>query len=173
MLEEQELSLAKSAGKDAVNGSSKKKKEKVTKQEKKKIQKEELKKIVKELVYAIDDFGGGFSKPTYRDAFAVKLAFLPFVIVKTIAWYAKFYSRRVRGFPYNDEELEAMTKQVVGQIAWDACDDEEHEVMKTSSLWVAKNLEDWKEEQEMKFLSAGEKKQMKRLKKKAPMEKED
>lgn len=140
---------------------------KVTKKEKKQEEKEALRKIVEKLVNEIDDFGGGFRKPTWKDVFVVKCLYLPAAIFRTVSWGIIFYARRLRGLPYSDEELEVMTKRAVGQIAWDACSEEEHEQMKKSALWNTQNLEEWKEMQEMKTLSAGERKQITRLKKKS------
>merc|ERR1712232_235168 len=129
---------------------------KLTKKEKRQNMQEELKKIVQGLVNEIDDFGGGFRKPTWKDIFVVQCIFLPVVISKSVVWFTKFYIRRLKGLPYSDEELEVMTKQAVGNVVWDACTAEEHEQMKTMKLWISKNLIEWKEIKEQQILSPGE-----------------
>lgn len=140
--------------------------DKASKKEKKEKEKEELRKIVEGLVNEIHDFGGGFRKPTWKDVFVVKIFFLPVAIFRSVSWGFLYYARRLRGLPYSDDELEVMTKRAVGQVAWDACTPEEHEEMKTKELWVTKNLEEWKEDQEIKILSPGERKQANRWRKK-------
>jgi len=139
---------------------------KLTKKEKKQNMQEELRKIVRGLVDEIDDFGGGYRKPTWKDMFVVQCLFLPIVICKSVLGFTKFYFRRLKGLPYSDEELEVMTKQAVGNVLWDACTVEEHEQMQTMKLWISKNLIEWKEIKDEQILSPGERKQLNRWKKK-------
>lgn len=164
MEEEEEKKGEKSNG---VGESVRKKKgPKVTKKEKKKEQQDELRKIVTDLVHKIDDFGGGFRKPTYRDIFVVKFVFLPATLYRSVSRWTLYGLRRLRGLPYSQQELEDLTISAVGIVAWDSCTEEEKEDATKRELWVTKNLEEWKEEREMKLLSAGERKRIARSMKK-------
>lgn len=161
----------KSQAGESINNSkqgttSKKKGPKLTKKEKKELENEELRKIVVELVNKIDDFGGGFRKPTWKDLLVIKLARLPITLTKAIAWNAKFYFRRLRRLDYSEEEIEVMTKISVGDIGWAAASEEEKKEMLTLELWKSKNLEDWREDQRVKMLSSGDQKRHARMKKK-------
>jgi len=139
----------------------------------KKIQKEQtneaLKKIVEELVDEIDDFGAGFHKPTMKDLFIVKLLMFPLTIFLAIKWRVKFYARRLCRLPYSTEEVEIMTRMSVGEIGWEAANEKERERMLTLELWVPDNLEEWREEQKIKLLSAGDQKRIARMKKKGKL----
>lgn len=147
----------------------KRKSSKDQKKEKKQQTKEELRKIVSELVYEIEDFGAGFHQPTYKDLFFYKIAMLPYYIFHSIVWRFKYIVRRLRRLPYSDEELEVFTKQMVGNIAWEAATDEEREEWKGMKLWVMANYEEWVEDQEVKKLGAGVQKRHAKWKKKNRM----
>ena len=144
----------------------KKKAKGVDKKETKKQEQEELKAIIVELVEAIHDFGGGFAKPTWRDLFLVKLVQFPYVTTTGLWWWIKYFIRRRRGLDYTHEELEWFTRKAVGDVIWDSVADEEREEMKARELWIPENLEQWKEEEEVRTLSPKERKQYNRWKKK-------
>merc|ERR1719232_326769 len=167
------LAAKEAAQKENINGASinapkspRKKSSKLQNKEKKKQSQDELRKIVIKLVEDIDDFGAGFHKPTYKDAFVYKLILLPVVIVKHASWWIKYLSRRLRKLPYLDEELEFFTKQAIGDVAWEAATEEEQEQWITLDLWIMANYEKWREDQEVKKLSAGWQKKHARWKKK-------
>lgn len=75
--------------------------------------------------------------------------------------------RRLRKLELNDEEREVLTKNAVGNVAWEASSDEERAAMITLELWVSDNLVEWREEQDMKRegLSANKRKQIKKMRK--------
>ena len=150
----------------SVSNRQAKKNAKLSKQEKKKKEQEELKKIVEVLVHEIDDFGAGFHKPTMKDLFIFKLIKLPLHLAKAVAWRAKFYFNRLRRLPYSPEEIEMMTRISVGEIGWEAANEEEKKRMLTLELWEPSNLEEWREDQKVKMLSSGEQKRLARAKKK-------
>lgn len=156
----------KDSQKEGQSNRKAKKTAKLSKGDKKKEQQEELRKIVMELVHAFDDFGAGFHKPTYKDLFIYKLAFLPVVLARAIGWRVKFYVRRLFGLQYSPDEIEIMTQMSVGHIAWETATDEEREDMLTLELWKSDNLEDWREAQKIKLLSVGDQKRHARMKKK-------
>lgn len=151
---------------DGMSNRQKKIAARLSKQDPKKDSAEDLRKIVVELVNKIDDFGGGFHKPTWKDLFILKLLYFPVVVVKALSWRAKFYTRRLLGKSYSPEEIAIMTQISVGDIAWEAASDEDRETMLTLELWKSDNLEVWREDQRAKLLSIGDQKKYARMKKK-------
>jgi len=147
----------------------KRKPSKLELKEKKKQSQEELRKIVISLVDEMEDFGAGFHQPTYKDTLIYKLFCLPLSIFLILSWRMKYLFRRLRGLPYNDEELRHFTRQMVGDIAWEAATAEEQDEWKDMELWKMANYEQWTEDQEVKNLSVGEKKKLARWKKKNGM----
>lgn len=148
-----------------------KKKEKgprLTSKEKREKEQEELRPICKSLVNEIDDFGAGFSKPTYKDLLIIKMVKWPYYLGAATLWWSKYAIRRVRKLELNDEEHEVLTKNAVGNVAWEASSDKERATMITLELWVSDNLVEWREEQDMKRegLSANKRKQIKKMRKK-------
>lgn len=155
-------------GSNLATGSSKKQKgvKKLSGKEKKKQEMEALKPIIEQIVYAMDDFGGGFHKPTWRDLLIVSLARLPISLAKESLWFTKYWIRRLQKLELNEDERRVLTQRAVGPIAWETASEEEQEAMIKRELWVVANLAEWSEEQEFNKLSASEKKEYLRLKKK-------
>ena len=145
--------------------SGKKKKKKLTGKEKKEKENEALLPILKELVDEMHDFGGGFHKPTWKDLMIVGMLRLPYKLAVGTIWEAKYYLRRLQKMELNDEEKEVLTKRAVGPVAWDLASDEDKQVMIQRELWVLSNLAEWKEEEELKNLSAWERKAIKKMQK--------
>lgn len=153
------------------NGESPKKKEKgprLTAKEKREREQDELRPICASLVNEIDDFGAGFRKPTYKDLLVIKMVKWPYYVGSATLWWSKYAMRRMRKLELNDEEREVLTKNAVGNVAWEASSDEERATMITLELWVSDNLVEWREEQDMKRegLSANKRKQIKKMRKK-------
>jgi len=146
--------------------SKKQKKDKTNKQARKQQQNEELRPIITKLVNEIDDFGGGYRKPEWKDLFAVRFFQFPFYATKNGLWMVNYFIRRQRGLPYTDEELEYRTLAAIGHVAWDAASEEDQEEMKKRELWIPENLEAWEEHVETRKLSAGDMKKYIRWKKK-------
>jgi len=144
----------------------KQKKEKTNKQARKQQQNEELRPIITKLVNEIDDFGGGYRKPEWKDLFAVRFVQFPYYATKNGLWMVNYFIRRQRGLPYTDEELEYRTIAAIGHVAWDAASEEDQEEMKKRKLWIPENLEAWEEHLETRHLSAGDMKKYNRWKKK-------
>ncbi|CAB9517551.1 DnaJ homolog subfamily C member 25 [Seminavis robusta] len=138
---------------------------KVSGKEKKKQELEALMPILKELVEEMEDFGGGFHKPTWKDLMIVSLAKLPYRIAVGTFWEAKYYANRLQGKELSDEEKDVLTERAVGPVAWDIASDETRELMIKRELWIMNNLIEWKEEQEIKNLSAWEQKAIKKAQK--------
>lgn len=161
-----EQQLAADADQSTTAKEKKKKMKGLDKKDLKKAQEEELKAIIVELVEAVNDFGGGFAKPTWRDLFVVKLLQAPYVMLMGMLWWIQYYIRRARGLDYTEAELEYFTHKAVGDAIWDTVTEEEKAEMKTRQLWIFDNLQQWKEEEEYRLLSPGGKKQYNRLKKK-------
>jgi len=152
------------------NGESPKKKEKgprLTAKEKREKEQDELRPICASLVNEIDDFGAGFRKPTYKDLLVIKMVKWPYYVGSATLWWSKYAMRRMRKLELNDEEREVLTKNAVGNVAWEASSDEERATMITLELWVSDNLVEWREEQDMKRegLSANKRKQIKKMRK--------
>lgn len=145
-------------------------KQKISLKEKKKLEQDALEPIITELVNDIKDFGGGFHQPTWKDLMAVGLAKLPFKIASGIIWETKYLIRRARKLELSDEEREVLTHRAVGSVAWDIASEEDREEMLKRKLWIKENLIDWKEEQEIKNLSAADQKYYNKLKKKGKLE---
>lgn len=154
------------------SSSSKKKKggKKVSGKEKKQMEQEALAPIVAELVNEMKDFGGGFHQPTWKDLFVVALVKFPFKLLSGMLWNAKYLLRRLQKKELNENEMEVLTERAVGPIVWETASDEEREKMLEQQLWIAANLEEWREEQEIKNLSAAEQKYYNKLKKKGKVE---
>jgi DnaJ homolog subfamily C member 25 len=143
-----------SSNNGAAEKSSKKSKgKKVSGKEKKKQELEALIPVLKELVDEMDDFGGGFHKPTWRDLLIVNLAMLPYKLAVGTVWEAKYYMKEV------------LTQRAVGPVAWDLASDETRETMIKRELWILNNLVEWKEEEEIKNLSAWEQKAIRKAQK--------
>lgn len=139
---------------------------KVTGKEKKRQEKDQLRPIISEIVNAMDDFGGGFHKPTWRDLLIVSLIRMPITVGKELVWFTKYSIRRAQGKELNDEEKLVLTQRAVGPVTWDTASDEGRQQMIARELWVVSNLAEWSDEQEFNKLSASEKKEYLRLKKK-------
>jgi hypothetical protein len=103
----------------------------------------------------------------------VKMVKWPYKITKSLLWWSKYFFRRIKKLPYNEEEREALTINAVGEVAWVAASTEDRQKMLTMDLWIMDNLVAWKEDQELNQLglSATKKKQLKKyLKKKGGLE---
>lgn len=167
ILEERKKEEPATNGDDAAAASKKKKKGvKLTATEKRKQQEDSLRPIVAEMVEEIEDFGAGYHKPTWRDLLVVKVANFPVTFSKAVAWNAKYGVRRLQGLELNEEEREVLTRRAVGEIAWVSSDEIEQKKMILKDLWIADNMVEWEEEQEMKQWSNGDRKRYMRMKKK-------
>ena len=144
---------------------------KVSGRERKRQEQEALRPIVVELVNEMDDFGGGFHKPTYRDLLLVTLVKLPYKITVGTAWQVHYWIRRLQKKELNAEERAVLTERAVGPVAWSASSEEERQEMLQRELWIKDNFLDWQEEQEIKTLSASEQKYYMKLKKKGKLDK--
>jgi len=148
-------------------GSPKKKGAKLTKKEQKEQEMEELRPIVVKLVKEEHaDFGGGFHQPTWRDLLITKFAQWPIMFTKAMGWQVGYWFRRLRGLELSDDELEVLTRRAVGEVTWHALSDEDRAEATKQELWVSKNLEDWREMQEVKKWGPGYQKKYNRWKKK-------
>ena len=127
--------------------------------------------VVTALVNEMNDFGGGFHKPTWRDLVVVTLARLPFKIGAAIVWQTKYMIRRFQKKELNDDERNVLTRRAVGPICWDTASDEDRQSMIERELWIMDNLVEWNEEQEIKKLSSAEQKYYNKLKKKGQLDK--
>ena len=160
---------------DNANGTtdakSKKKKEmkKLTNRERKLQEQEVLLPIVTDFVNEIDDFGGGFHKPTYNDLLIVTMVKFPVSFGKAVIWEIGYWIRRLQKLELNDEERAVLTERSVG-ITWSVSSEEEQQAMMKRDLWIKDNLIVWKEEQELKKLSVTEQKMYNKLKKKGKLE---
>lgn len=139
---------------------------KLTKKEMKEMANEELRPIIVELVNEMKDFGAGFHQPTWKDILIIKMAKWPYFLFTAIVWQVKYMYRRFRKLELNEEERQVLTQRAVGHIAWEAASDEDREEMVKMDLWVTENLEEWRELQEVRQLSAGDQKRYNRWKKK-------
>jgi len=152
---------------------SKSKKKKVSTKEKA-LMNEELRPIIVRMVNEIDDFGGGYRKPQWpKDVFALRLVLLPYDIVVKAMWMMKYFARRMKGEPLNDEELEYRTIATIGIVAWDAASTQDQAEMKKRHLWLPGKLEEWEEYLETRHFSAGDMKRYNRWKKKQTISKGD
>jgi len=113
----------------------------------------------------MEDFGGGFHKPTWRDLLIVNLSKLPYRITTGIIWEAGYLMRRFQKKDLTDEEKDVLTERAVGPVAWDIASPETRQEMLKRELWVQDNLVEWKEEEEIKNLSKWEQKEFKKMKK--------
>jgi len=140
---------------------------KLSAREKREKEQELLRPICVKLASEIDDFGGGFRKPSVHDLLIVQLVKLPFNVTKSVAWWTKYAVRRLKKSDLNEEEREVLTKNAVGAIGWAAASEEDRVEMVTLDLWEAENLIEWREKQEMKGqkLSANRKKKVDRMNK--------
>lgn len=154
-----------SNGEDKSSKKGKGKTKKLSGKEKKKQELEALIPVLKELVDEMHDFGGGFHKPTWRDLMIVNLAILPYKILVGVFWEAKYYLNRLQGKELSDEEKTVLTERAVGPVAWDIASDETRETMIKRELWIMNNLIEWKEEEEIKNLSAWEQKAIRKMQK--------
>eukprot|EP00569_Conticribra_weissflogii_P005228 CAMPEP_0171328534 /NCGR_PEP_ID=MMETSP0878-20121228/712_1 /TAXON_ID=67004 /ORGANISM="Thalassiosira weissflogii, Strain CCMP1336" /LENGTH=424 /DNA_ID=CAMNT_0011828391 /DNA_START=109 /DNA_END=1383 /DNA_ORIENTATION=+ len=145
----------------------KKKGPKLTAKEKREKEQNELRPICIELVNEIDDFGGGFRKPTVHDLLILKMVNWPYHLATAAVWWAKYAVRRLKNLELDDEERLVLTKNAVGEVTWAAVSDEEREEMLTLDLWITENLVEFRERQEMKQagVSATMKKKIARMKK--------
>ncbi|GKY99749.1 hypothetical protein MPSEU_000928800 [Mayamaea pseudoterrestris] len=144
----------------------KKVKDKLSGKERKQKEMDALKSIIVEIVSEMRDFGGGYHLPTWRDLLIISLLKFPFRVVKNMAWLSTYYARRLRGLPLSHDEKRVLTERAVGPIIWDTSSDEQREVLVKRELWVVANLSEWSEEQDYEKLSNGEKKLLKKMKKK-------
>jgi len=128
---------------------------------------ERLYKLIVKKVNQIDDFGGGFHKPSLRDLMVVRILKVPLEIYRTLYWKCRISYRRRRKIEYNDDDVLYLTKKAVGVIGWDAETPEQQKIMLTLKLWIPENLERLKEEIELSRMGRGARKQAKRDKKKA------
>jgi len=166
------------ASKTTASSSSTKKKSskganKVSGRERKRLEQEALQPIVTELVNQMEDFGGGFHKPTYKDLLIVTMAKMPYKVASGTAWQMKYWARRLQKKELNQEEKMVLTERAVGPVVWAASSDEDREEMLQRELWIMENFVDWKEEQEIKTLSSADQKYYMKMKKKGMLDKLD
>lgn len=154
----------------AAKNAKKKTTKKVASKDKKRVEQMALEPIVKDLVYAMDDFGGGFHKPTWKDLMIVSLVRFPYDFSIGVAWHANYMLRRWQGKELNEEERQVLTKRAVGPVVWDTASEEEQKEMVGRELWISANMAEWEEEQEIKKLSKAEQKEYFRMKKKGKLE---
>eukprot|EP00560_Eucampia_antarctica_P000070 CAMPEP_0197832938 /NCGR_PEP_ID=MMETSP1437-20131217/17015_1 /TAXON_ID=49252 ORGANISM="Eucampia antarctica, Strain CCMP1452" /NCGR_SAMPLE_ID=MMETSP1437 /ASSEMBLY_ACC=CAM_ASM_001096 /LENGTH=426 /DNA_ID=CAMNT_0043436619 /DNA_START=63 /DNA_END=1343 /DNA_ORIENTATION=- len=165
--DEKDVSALSTSKADSINGKEKKPKgPKLTKKELKEQANEELRPVIVELVNDMKDFGAGFHQPTWRDILVLKMAKWPVSIFFATVWQLKYFYRRTRKSALNEEEREVLTRRAVGDIAWEAATDEDRQEMVTMDLWITDKLEEWRELQEVRQLSAGDQKRYNRWKKK-------
>jgi len=145
-------------------------KQKVSMKEKKQKEQVLLEPIVVELVNEMKDFGGGFHQPTWEDLLIVGLVKLPFRLAAGTWWQLKYTLRRLQKLDLSEEEKEILTERAVGPVSWDVASDEDRVEMIKRELWIKENLLDWKEEQEIKSLSAADQKYYMKMKKKGKVE---
>jgi len=152
---------------ESGSGSPKKKKDRLTNKERREKEKDELRPFVAELVSEIQDFGAGHHQPTWRDLLVVKLVRMPPALIRATVTQCKYWSRRMRGLPLNDEERELLTRRAVGEVAWYASSEEDRKEMIEREVWVSSQaLEDWREWVEVRKLGPGYQKRYGRWKKK-------
>ncbi len=175
VLATRDAAAAAAEGTDATNGTAdakgKKKKEmkKLTNRERKVEEQAVLLPIVTEFVNEIEDFGGGFHKPTYEDLLIVTMAKFPVTFSKAVIWQIGYWIRRLQKLELNDDERAVLTERSVG-IIWSVSSEEEQQAMMKRDLWKKENLIVWKEEQELKKLSVTEQKMYNKMKKKGKLE---
>jgi len=165
LAEREAKNATEDADADDKSPGKKKKVKKVSGKEKKKQELEALMPILRELVDEMEDFGGGFHKPTWRDLLIVNLSKLPYRITTGIIWEAGYLMRRFQKKDLTDEEKDVLTERAVGPVAWDIASPETRQEMLKRELWVQDNLVEWKEEEEIKNLSKWEQKEFKKMKK--------
>jgi len=127
-------------------------------------QQERLHKLIVEKVNKINDFGGGYHKPTIKDLLVLKLCLLPYSISRYFYWSACLFLKQKRGLDFTAEEVLILTKRTVGIVAWDAETDLGQADMLERELWVEENMKIWKREQELSTMSRTERKQAKKEK---------
>lgn len=154
----------------AAKSAKKKAAKKVPGRERKKQEQDALAPIITELVNAMEDFGGGFHKPTAKDLLIVTMAKFPFKIASGVAWQMGYWIRRLQKKDLTDEERAVLTERAVG-VTWLVSSDEDRQEMMKRDLWVLDNLVEWKDEQEIKNLSPAEQKIYNKLKKKGKLDK--
>lgn len=154
----------------AAKNAKKKGTKKVSSKDKKKMDQIALEPIVKDLVYEMDDFGGGFHKPTWKDLMIVSLVRFPYDFSIAVIWNANYMVRRWQGKELSEEERQVLTKRAVGPVVWDTASEEDQKDMVARELWISANMAEWEEEQEIKKLSKAEQKEYFRLKKKGKLE---
>jgi DnaJ homolog subfamily C member 25 len=146
---------------------------KVAPKEKKKLEQEALLPIITELVNEMEDFGGGFHKPTYQDLLIVSMVKVPFKIVTGTIWQANYFLRRLQKKELSLEEKEVLTERSVGPVVWNTTTEDDRAEMVSKELWISENLVQWNEEQEIKKLTPAEQKLYSKLKKKGKLDKFD
>ena len=142
----------------------------ISSKDKKKVEQIGLEPIVREMVYEMDDFGGGFHKPTWRDLLIVTLARMPYDVTVGLWWNGNYMIRRMQGKELSEEEREVLTKRAVGPVVWDTASEEVQRDMVDRELWVSANMAEWEEEQEVKRMSKADQKEYNRMKKKGKLE---
>ena len=152
--------------KSASKKKAKKSKEKLSLKDKRQKESDALRPIIVGIVSEMRDFGGGYHLPTWRDLLIISLLRFPLQLIKGTAWLAAYYIRRLRGLPLSDDEKRVLTERAVGPVIWDTSSDEQQETLIKRELWVVANLAEWSEKQEFEKLSNGEKKFLKKMKKK-------
>ena len=78
---------------EARNGTAVKKQKapELSARERREKEQEELRPICAEVVSEIDDFGGGFFKPTVHDFLIMKLVKMPYHVTKSASWWSKYF----------------------------------------------------------------------------------
>lgn len=157
--------LSKKTESEETTALSKSKKKRLTTRERKMEEQEALRPIITELVYAMDDFGGGFHKPTHQDLLIVTMFKMPYNAALGTLWQLQFWLRRVQSIELDDEERMVLTERAVGPVIWGTLLEEERMALVKRELWVKGNFLEWQEERELKKLSATEQKQYLKMKK--------
>jgi hypothetical protein len=98
------------------------------------------------------------------------MAKFPMNFGKAVVWEVNYWIRRLQKLDLSDDERAVLTERAVG-ITWSISSDDDQHAMIQRELWIKDNLIVWKEEQELKNLSAAEQKMYNKLKKKGKLDK--
>lgn len=92
---------------------------------------------------------GGYSKPTYKDVFVVKLVMFPYHV---FMWGKRKYRLAYQDSELTDEECMEMTQEAIGMGTWDDMTLAEQDNALQQRLWQPGKMETFEKEREEEFL---------------------
>ncbi|KAF4527268.1 hypothetical protein B566_EDAN006987 [Ephemera danica] len=113
--------------------------------------KEEEEMIIRKVLEDNLDIRGGYAKPSIYDILWIQLVILPYTAFLYLKWYGSWIIKfNVKKLPYGKEEKEYLIRKnlKMGQLQYDALDEDEKLQYLKSELWIRSKYLEWQKQKE-------------------------